>query len=85
MVGEAEDSGSPGKNDGRSALARSLREAGPFLHIGWTIAISVTLGAGVGYWFDKRLGTGPWLLVAGSLLGIAAGFVELVRLTRRTG
>lgn len=84
MSGEPEEPGGPGnEGDGRSSLARSLQKAGPILHMGWSIAISVTLGAGLGYWLDKHFGTSPWLLIAGSILGIAAGFVELIRVTSK--
>lgn len=84
MNGDPEDPGRPGReDDGRSSFARSLQKAGPFLHMGWTIAISVTLGAGIGYWLDSKLDTSPWLLIAGSLLGITAGFIELIRLTKK--
>lgn len=55
------------------------------MHMGWTIAISVTLGAGLGYWLDKQLDTSPWLLIVGSILGIVGGFVELIRLTKKIG
>ncbi len=84
MNGKPDDSGGPRReDDGRSALASSLRKAGPFIHLGWSIAISVVLGAGVGYWLDKRFDTSPWLLIAGSILGIAAGLIELTRASKR--
>ena len=28
----------------------------------------------LGWWLDKKFGTGPWLLVGGSLFGIGTGF-----------
>ncbi len=86
MNGEPENTGGPGRDDdGRSSVALALQKAGPFLHMGWTIAISVTLGAGLGYWLDKQLDTSPWLLIVGSILGIVGGFVELIRLTKKIG
>ena len=33
----------------------------------------------VGRWLDARLGTSPWLLIAGVLVGAGAGFYSLYR------
>ncbi len=41
--------------------------------IGAELAIMVTLGFFGGKTLDENLGTGPWLMVAGILLGVAAG------------
>ena len=70
-------------DDGLSEFARGMRKAGPFLTMGWSIAISVALGTFAGYWLDNKFGTTPWLLIVGALLGIAAGFVELVRTVKK--
>jgi ATP synthase protein I len=40
---------------------------------------AVVAGLGVGWLLDRWLGTRPWLLVAGLILGAAAGFYELIR------
>ena len=37
----------------------------------------------VGWLLDRWLGTGPWLLVVGLVLGAAAGFYEFIRATSR--
>ena len=42
----------------------------------------LVLGA-VGWWLDGKLGTEPWLLVTGSLLGMGAGTYLLVKETGR--
>lgn len=42
--------------------------------LGVEIAVSVFLGAGIGYWLDQRWQSKPWLMVVGVLLGAAAGF-----------
>jgi ATP synthase protein I len=34
----------------------------------------------LGYGLDRWLGTGPWLLVVGVVLGAAAGFLAVYRL-----
>ena len=40
---------------------------------------SVLAGLIVGWLLDRWLGTNPWLLVTGIVLGAAAGFYELIR------
>ena len=45
------------------------------------IAPMLVLGA-IGYWLDRKLRTAPWLLLAGLLVGMAAGFMNFVRLVQ---
>ncbi len=40
---------------------------------------AVVAGLGLGWLLDRRLGTRPWLLVTGLVLGAAAGFYEFIR------
>jgi ATP synthase protein I len=44
---------------------------------------SVVTLSGIGWLLDRWLGTTPWLLVTGIVLGAAAGFYEFVRLTSK--
>lgn len=44
---------------------------------------SVATLTGIGWLVDRWLGTSPWLLVVGLVLGAAAGFYEFVRLTSK--
>ena len=37
------------------------------------------LGTGVGYFLDWRLGTRPWLLMAGATVGLGAGLFFMLR------
>lgn len=63
-------------DDDRPPLAEAMRlaQAG-------TVLVAPMLGlGGIGYVLDGRWGTGPWLMVAGLLLGMAGGFVSFVRL-----
>ena len=50
------------------------------------IALFATVAAfcTVGYFLDKWFGTQPWLLVAGIVIGSAAGLFEFVRLSSKT-
>ena len=44
---------------------------------------AVASGLIVGWLLDRWLGTRPWLLVSGIVLGAAAGFYEFVRQTSK--
>jgi len=56
---------------------------------GMAYAAAISLFAGVvsgliaGWLLDRWLGTGPWLLVVGIVLGAAAGFYEFIRITSK--
>jgi ATP synthase protein I len=58
---------------------RWIRQVGALSGVGLTLVISTVLGLVGGYYLDRWLGTEPWLLLVGLLLGIAAGFVNLFR------
>ena len=44
-----------------------------------TAALMMALPAAAGYWGDLRLGTSPWLVVAGAIVGLSAGMLQLLR------
>jgi F0F1-type ATP synthase assembly protein I len=46
---------------------------------GLEFAGAILVGLFGGQWLDRRLGTGPWLVVVGVFVGAAAGFVSLYR------
>jgi ATP synthase protein I len=50
--------------------------------IGLEFALSVLFGLGVGWWLDKKLGTG-WITWVGLGFGIAAGYRTLYRALKR--
>ena len=57
---------------------------------GFAYAAGITLFASVaafccaGWFLDKWLGTQPWFLIGGIVLGSAAGLFEFVRLSSKT-
>ena len=49
--------------------------------IGIQFPVAIALGFFAGRWLDQQLNTAPWLMIVFSLCGIAAGFVNLFRIT----
>lgn len=59
------------------------RKSGLAYAAAFSLFASVVSGLIVGWLLDRWLGTKPWLLVAGIVLGAAAGFYEFVRQTSK--
>jgi len=59
------------------------RKSGMAYAAAFALFASVVSGLIAGWLLDRWLGTAPWLLVAGIVLGAAAGFYELVRITSK--
>jgi ATP synthase protein I len=55
------------------------RRSGIAYAAAFSLFASVVSGLIVGWLLDRWLGTRPWLLVAGVILGSAAGFYEFIR------
>ena len=58
---------------------RWVRQVGVLSGVGLTLVISTVLGLWGGYVLDRWLGSAPWLMLVGLLLGVASGFVNLFR------
>lgn len=54
---------------------------------GWAVGIefvgSVLVGALIGYFLDKWLGTAPWLMIVFLLLGFAAGLRRTITMSKK--
>jgi ATP synthase protein I len=59
------------------------RKTGMAYAAAFTLFAAVVSGLIGGWLLDRWLGTGPWLLVAGIVLGSAAGFYEFIRITNK--
>jgi ATP synthase protein I len=51
-----------------------IRELAFFSSLGFSVALSIFIGLGIGVYLDRRFDTTPWLTLIFLGLGIAAGF-----------
>jgi ATP synthase protein I len=51
--------------------------------VGLMFPASIAVGVAIGYFLDKLFKTSPYLLIIFALYGIAAGFVNLIKVTRQ--
>jgi ATP synthase protein I len=59
------------------------RKSGIAYGAGLVLFSSVISFCGAGWLLDRWLGTKPWLLVIGLVLGAVAGFYQFIRLTSK--
>ncbi len=52
---------------------------------GIALVLTTLMGLGVGLYLDGKLGTGPWLMVAFLIIGVAAGFRNIFYLIKKYG
>jgi F0F1-type ATP synthase assembly protein I len=74
------------KDDPARRLARQVgafqdvvQRAGPAAAAGYSLIGALLLLGGIGYALDRWLGTSPWCLLGGLILGIIVGFYELAK------
>ena len=61
------------------AFSDAVQRAGPAAAAGYTLIGALLLLGGIGYALDRWLGTAPWCLVGGLVLGIIVGFYQLAK------
>ncbi|MCL6628622.1 MAG: AtpZ/AtpI family protein [Armatimonadetes bacterium] len=66
----------------RDRQRRSIRNAALASTIGIVLVVCTAIGYLFGSWLDTKFGTSPWLMLVFTLMGIAAGFVEMLRILR---
>ena len=59
---------------------KSWTRALALIGIGWYIALSIAIGAGVGLWLDHRFGTGVLLTLIGLTFGMVLAMYGAYRL-----
>jgi F0F1-type ATP synthase assembly protein I len=63
-----------------------MRLLADFSTIGMTVAFSIFIGVGIGYYLDRKVFSGktyPWLTMIFLGFGVASAFVNLYRMARR--
>ncbi len=78
--GEAE---APKRKPGLAGWNASMMEAGPYLGLGLQSAFAMAFFVGLGYLVDRGLGSRPWGMIVGAVLGIVAVITLLVRLANQ--
>jgi ATP synthase protein I len=51
-----------------------FRELWFYSSLSFSIALSIVIGLGIGYWVDKKFETTPWFTLVFLGLGVIAGF-----------
>jgi F0F1-type ATP synthase assembly protein I len=70
-----------GKSD-HSGL-RGYGKAYEIIAASMQLAVAVILMLFLGMWIDGKLGTAPWMMLAGLAVGFAAGFYSFMRAVRK--
>jgi ATP synthase protein I len=77
------------QKDSRFSFARSIQvfqenvgRAGPAAAASYSLIGAIVVLGGLGYAVDRWLGSAPWGLFVGLLLGVVVGFYELVKAVR---
>lgn len=65
------------------ALQDNVQRSGPAAAASYTLTGGILLLGGLGYAADRWLGTSPWFLISGLVLGIVVGFYALIMAVRR--
>ena len=57
----------------------SAKDLSRYAGLGIQFAVTLLLFTGAGIWLDAKLGTSPWLLIVGVLLGGTGAFYAILR------
>jgi ATP synthase protein I len=73
-----------GNNEGPGAKFKDLTKLGELLTLGLTFALSIVIGVLTGHYvIDGYLGTAPWGVITFTIFGVAAGFINLYRTSKK--
>jgi ATP synthase protein I len=68
---------------GSGTMADTARTIGALSTVGLSFVLSIVIGAGLGWYLDKSFGTAPWMFFLFFAIGVAAGVVNVYRITGR--
>lgn len=72
----------PSDDDARRQYQSALRENAPYLTLGMQMALTIALGAGIGWWVDQSTGSTLWLGL-GAGIGAVAGMGYFILIVLR--
>ena len=75
--------GQPSRKNQSGSLADSFRTIGALSTVGISFVLAIVIGFACGYYLDKWLGTGPWLLLVFTVFGLVAGIMNVYRTAGR--
>ena len=67
------------RKPGRGRQSSTLRQVTALAGAGIQFAATAALCTAAGWWLDSRLGSSPWLLLVGGLVGAVGAFYRLYR------
>lgn len=53
--------------------------------MGFEFAGAVLVASFIGFWIDRWLGTSPWCLIGGMVLGFATGVYGMIKVSGKNG
>lgn len=59
------------------------RSVGELASVGLSFVLAIVIGTAFGWWLDQRLGTSPWGMLVFFGFGVAAGVLNVYRITAR--
>jgi F0F1-type ATP synthase assembly protein I len=60
-----------------------LRTVGALSTVGLSFVMAIVIGTAFGWWLDDKLGTSPWAFIVFFFFGLAAGILNVYRVTSR--
>jgi ATP synthase protein I len=73
-----------GAGEMKQETRQTFRDLGYYSGLGLSVALSIMIGFFIGYLLDRWLGTTPWGMFVFLILGIAAGFRNILLAMKRS-
>jgi len=67
------------------ANPKKFRQLGHASMAGVMLAACIFVGTGIGIWLDRWLGMRPWFTIVFMIMGIVAGFYNVMRIVSSLG
>jgi ATP synthase protein I len=65
------------------STGKAIRNIGAMSTVGFMFVLAVVIGALVGKWLDDLAGTSPWLFLLFFFFGLAAGMLNVFRMSKK--